>query len=105
MSQVRVALLGYGVAGEHFHAPLINATPGLELAAIVTSDTERTKRANARYPKAVVHARPYEGFADASSYDLAVVATPNASHVQLATAAIDAGIPVVVDKPLATTAS
>jgi predicted dehydrogenase len=105
MSQVRVALLGYGLAGEHFHAPLINATPGMELAAIVTSDTQRTQRANTRYPKAAVHHRPYEIFADASSYDLAVVATPNASHMQLATAALDAGLPVVVDKPLATTAS
>jgi predicted dehydrogenase len=105
MSQVRVALLGYGVAGEHFHAPLINATPGLEVAAIVTSDTQRTQRANARYPNAVVHHRPYEIFADAGSFDLVVVATPNASHLQLATAALDAGLPVVVDKPLATTAS
>ena len=50
MSQVKVALLGYGVAGEHFHAPLINATPGLELAAIVTSNAERAARASARYP-------------------------------------------------------
>ncbi len=102
---VRVALLGYGVAGEHFHAPLINATPGLELTAIVTSDTERAARATARYPGVVVHPRPYEIFGAASSYDLAVVATPNSSHVPLATSALDAGLPVVVDKPLATTAA
>src|SRR5579875_3483492 len=101
MSQMRVALLGYGVAGEHFHAPLINAVYGLELAAVVTSDTQRAARATARYPGVTVHQRPYEVFADASRYDLAVVATPNASHLSLATAALDAGLPVVVDKPLA----
>jgi scyllo-inositol 2-dehydrogenase (NADP+) len=105
MSQVKVALLGYGVAGEHFHAPLINATPGLDLAAIVTSDTERAARAVARYPQVVVHQRPYEIFAGAAEYDLVVIATPNASHVSLATAALDAGLPVVVDKPLATTSA
>jgi len=102
---LRVALIGYGVAGEHFHAPLIHAAPGLELAAIVTSDTERAARAGKRYPCAVVHPRPYEIFAEAASYDLVVIASPNASHVQLATSAIDAGLPVVVDKPLATTAA
>jgi predicted dehydrogenase len=100
-----VALLGYGVAGEHFHAPLIHATAGLDLTAIVTSDTERAARASARYPQAVVHHRPYEIFAGAQQYDLVVIATPNSSHVDLATAALDAGLPVVVDKPLATTAA
>jgi scyllo-inositol 2-dehydrogenase (NADP+) len=102
MSQVRVALLGYGVAGEHFHAPLINAAPGLHVAAIVTSDPERAARATSRYPGVVVHPRSEEVFTDAGSYDLVVIATPNASHVPLAMAALDAGVPVVVDKPLAT---
>ncbi len=105
MSQVKVALLGYGVAGEHFHAPLINATPGLQLAAIVTSNTERAGRAAARYPGVVVHPRSEDVFADAAGYDLVVIATPNASHVPLANAALDAGLPVVVDKPLATSAA
>jgi scyllo-inositol 2-dehydrogenase (NADP+) len=105
MSQVRVALLGYGAAGEHFHAPLINATPGLQLAAIVTSDSDRAARATSRHPSAVVHANAGEVFAEAGSYDLVVVATPNASHVALAMAALDAGLPVVVDKPMATCAA
>jgi scyllo-inositol 2-dehydrogenase (NADP+) len=104
MSHVRVALLGYGVAGEHFHAPLINATPGLHLAAIVTSDTERAARAVARYPGVVVHPKSGDVFADPAGYDLVVIATPNASHVPLALAALEAGLPVVVDKPLASSA-
>ncbi len=105
MSQVKVALLGYGVAGEHFHAPLINATPGLLLAAIVTSNTERAGQAAARYPGVVVHPRSEDVFGNAAGYDLVVIATPNASHVPLAKAALDAGLPVVVDKPLATSAA
>ena len=104
MSHVRVALVGYGVAGEHFHAPLIHATSGMQLAAIVTSDTERARRATGRYPGVVVHPRSEDVFQDPADYDLVVIATPNASHVPLATAALDASLPVVIDKPLATSA-
>ena len=102
MSHVKVALLGYGVAGEHFHAPLIQATPGLNLAAVVTSNAERATRAVERYPAAAVLSSPDELWKAAGSYDLAVIATPNASHVPLAMAALEAGLPGVVDKPLAT---
>ena len=38
---IRVALIGYGYAGRTFHAPLIRATPGLELAAISSSRPDR----------------------------------------------------------------
>ncbi len=100
MSSCKVALLGYGVAGEHFHAPLIAATPGLELAAIVTSDPERSGRAEQRYPAARGLPSADAVWSDAQRYDLAVIATPNASHHALTLAALGAGLPVVVDKPL-----
>jgi scyllo-inositol 2-dehydrogenase (NADP+) len=38
-------------------------------------------------------------------HDLVVIASPNRTHVPLATAAIEAGVPVVVDKPFAPTAA
>lgn len=105
MSHVRVALLGYGVAGEHFHAPLIAATPGLVLAAVMTSDTERAHRATARYSDVTVVSNPADIWNAADAYDLAVIATPNATHVALGKAALSAGLAVVVDKPLAPTAA
>ena len=43
---IRVAIIGYGLGGRVFHAPLVASTPGLRLAAIVTGDAGR--RANAR---------------------------------------------------------
>jgi predicted dehydrogenase len=104
MSAVRVALLGYGVAGEHFHAPLIHAAAGLQLAAVVTSDAQRAARAQARYPGVVVLPKSEDVFSAASDFDLVVIATPNASHAPLAMAALDAGLAVVVDKPLARSA-
>jgi scyllo-inositol 2-dehydrogenase (NADP+) len=104
MSHVKVALIGYGAAGEHFHAPLIHASPGLELTAVVTSNAERSARAAERYPAASIIASADEIWKTADLYDLVVIASPNSSHLSLGLKALEAGLPVVIDKPLATTA-
>lgn len=101
----RVALIGYGLAGSVFHAPLIEAEPGLELAAIVTANEERRAQARAAYPDVQLLAPADELWAARDRYDLVVVAAANRAHVPLARAAIEAGFPVVVDKPLAATAA
>ncbi|HKO15866.1 MAG TPA: Gfo/Idh/MocA family oxidoreductase [Gemmatimonadaceae bacterium] len=100
---LRVALLGYGPAGEAFHAPLIAATPGLALAAIVTREPERRARAHAAHPGAELLPRDEDVWARAASLDLVVIATPNRTHVPLAIAALEADLAVVVDKPFAAT--
>ena len=102
---LRVALVGYGVGGAAFHAPLVAATPGLTLAAIVTADPARRAQAAAAHPGARLLPDADAVWADAAAYDLAVVTTPNRTHVPLARAALAAGLPVVVDKPLAVTAA
>jgi predicted dehydrogenase len=104
MPDLRVAIIGYGLAGRFFHAPLITATPGLRVAAIVTSDSERRRQAEQEHPHARRLSKPDEVWQDAGAFDLVVVATPNDAHAPLATTAIDRGLPVVVDKPLATDA-
>lgn len=100
-SPLRVGLVGYGLAGAVFHAPLIASTPGLRLHRVVTADPERRARLAGEHPGA----RPVEGvgrlLADPSEIDLVVVASPNRSHIPIARAALEAGLPVVVDKPLA----
>lgn len=101
---LRVALLGYGLAGRVFHAPLIAATPGLRLAAIVTNDPVRRGQAAAEHPQAVLMDDAAALWSRAADYEIAVVAAPNTAHVPLATAALDAGLHVVVDKPLTTDA-
>ena len=102
---LRVGLIGYGIAGAVFHAPLIATTPGLELAAVVTADPERRAQAAARYPQARLLTSPDELWTLDPAPDLVVVASPNRTHIPLATAALNAGIAVVVDKPLAATAA
>lgn len=101
MSEIRVGLVGYGVAGAYFHAPLIQATPGLTLSAVVTRDPVRQAEVSGKYGAAAV--------TDVRDLwercDLVVVASPNRTHVSTATAALSHGLPVVVDKPLARTAA
>src|SRR5690242_1087754 len=98
---LRVAIIGYGLAGAVFHAPLVAATPGMVVAAIVTSDPERRIKALRDFPKITLYATVEELWRDAARYDLVVVATPNRLHVPLGVAALQAGLPVVIDKPMA----
>ncbi|QMV23282.1 oxidoreductase [Streptomyces sp. SCUT-3] len=102
---LRVGLVGYGLAGSVFHAPLVAATDGLVLDTVVTGDPARREQALAEHPGVRLAARPEELLARAGELDLVVVASPNRTHVPLARAALEAGLPVVVDKPLAGTAA
>jgi scyllo-inositol 2-dehydrogenase (NADP+) len=101
---LRVGLIGFGLGGAVFHAPLVAATRGLSLKAVVTSDPARARRAELRYPGVTVFDSAARLWERGEEFDLAVVASPNRTHVPLALAALRAGLHVVVDKPLAATA-
>jgi predicted dehydrogenase len=96
---IGVAVLGYGLAGQAFHAPLIAATAGLELRAIVSS---RPIAVRADWPEVEVLAR-LDAALERDDIALIVVATPDALHADQAIAALEAGRHVVVDKPFAQT--
>ncbi|MDR1187871.1 MAG: Gfo/Idh/MocA family oxidoreductase [Bifidobacteriaceae bacterium] len=98
---IKIAILGYGFSGSVFHASLIAATPGLEVAAIVEGRPEVATKARQRFPGAQVFSTVEEVFARADQYDAVVVALPNDQHVPLGLRAVAAGVPVIVDKPLA----
>ncbi|QWB25336.1 MULTISPECIES: Gfo/Idh/MocA family oxidoreductase [Streptomyces] len=102
---LRVGLVGYGLAGSVFHAPLIAATEGLALDTVVTSNPERQQQARAEFPDVRLAATPDELFGRAAELDLIVIASPNKTHVPLAATTLKAGLPVVVDKPVAGTAA
>jgi predicted dehydrogenase len=102
---IRAAVVGYGLAGSVFHAPLIAATEGMRVAAIVTGNPERRAQAQREHPQATLYDAADDLWADAAVYDLAVIATANRAHAPLAVAALGVGLPVVVDKPMAATAS
>src|SRR4029453_10855430 len=92
---IGVGLIGYGLGGSAFHAPLVQAEPGLRLHAVVTRRAAQVERelpggGGGGWGGGVVGG-PAGG--------LGVVAAPNAVHHELAAAALRAGRHVVVDKP------
>lgn len=101
----RVGLIGFGLAGAVFHAPLISTTPGLRLAAVVTSNPERAHEVQSVYTDVRVFTTPEQLWERARDFNFVVVASPNRTHAPLAHAALEAGLAVVVDKPLAANAA
>jgi predicted dehydrogenase len=99
---LRAGIAGYGLAGAVFHAPLIEATDGIDVAAVMTRSAERAEQARAAHPGVRVVA---DLDALLEDIDLLVVATPNSTHVTFALAGVERGLPVVVDKPMAVTAA
>jgi predicted dehydrogenase len=98
---IGVGLIGYGLGGSAFHAPLVAAEPRLRLEAVVTSRGEQVER---DHPGVRV-AGSAEDLLDDPAVELVVVAAPNAVHHDLAAAALRAGRHVVVDKPFALSAA
>jgi predicted dehydrogenase len=98
---VRTAVVGYGLSGSVFHAPLIAADPRYSLDIIATSDAGRQAAATQRYPGVKTVRDGGAVLERAGDLDLVVLGTPPATHFPLAKAALEAGLDVVVDKPFA----
>lgn len=98
---INVGLIGYGFAGQVFHAPLLRTTPGLAIAAVSSRNPDKVR---AGLGDVAVHAEPAALLAD-PDVALVVLASPNVTHYPLAKAALEAGKHVVVDKPFTDTAA
>lgn len=101
--ELRIGLIGFGLAGQVYHAPLIDAVDGIAVSAIVTGDPDRQSLARTRYPSAEIFDGAAALFDSADRLDAVVVATRNDTHAAFALDAIGKGLPVVVDKPFART--
>jgi predicted dehydrogenase len=97
---LKVGIAGYGLAGRYFHAPLLKGC-GFEVVGIQTSNPVRVEHALSDFPSTSVVSTIEELVA--MDLDLVVVASANIVHAEHAIAAINAGIPVVVDKPMGRT--
>jgi predicted dehydrogenase len=96
---IRVGLVGFGMGGRVFHAPLLSSVEGLELAAVVERSSDNAAK---RYPGIATY-RSLEAMLSDSSLDLFVVTTPSGTHFQVAKQILEAGRNVVVDKPMSPT--
>ena len=92
---IRVGVIGFGLAGRIFHTAVIQATPGLELAAVVQRSGDDAKK---EYPEAR-QARSIEELLADPGIRLVVIATPSYSHYELAKQCLREQRNVVIDKP------
>jgi scyllo-inositol 2-dehydrogenase (NADP+) len=99
--EIGVAVIGFGLAGQVFHAPFVSAVPGLRLEAIVQRKGDAASKA---YPSARILRSVEEALKD-SAVQLVVVGTPNETHYELGKQALLAGKHVVIDKPFAATSA
>src|SRR5271163_1112156 len=98
-AEIGVAVIGFGLAGQVFHAPFVSAVPGLRLEAIVQRKGDEAGKA---YPSVRI-LRSVEDALKDPAVQLVVVGTPNETHFALAKQALLAGKHVVIDKPFAAT--
>jgi predicted dehydrogenase len=98
-----VGLAGFGSSGRGIHAPLLQQA-GMTIAAVSTTDPQRTEQVRAQVPGARVVV-DLDELLVVAGLDLIVLATPSGLHARQARHCVDAGIAVVVDKPLATDAT
>lgn len=101
MRDIRVGLLAYGAIG-HEHNLAVQATPGLTLAAVCDSNPERVAAALELAPDAVAFTSA-DDMLSSGLIDLVIVSTPPNSHYAWARAALERGLHVVLEKPMALT--
>jgi predicted dehydrogenase len=93
---MRVAVIGVGHLGKH-HARILGALPGVELVAVVdTNQTRAEEIAAANQTRALMRPTSLIGKVDAVS-----IAVPTEQHLAVALQFLEAGIPVLVEKPMA----
>lgn len=97
--EIGVGVVGFGLGGRVFHAPFVDAVPGLRLAAVMQRKGDDAAKA---HPAARI-VRAFDDMLADKAIELVVVTTPNATHFEMAKRALDAGKHVVIDKPFTAT--
>jgi predicted dehydrogenase len=94
--KLRVAVIGVGHLGQH-HARLLSAMDGVELAGVVDTKPGRAQEIAAKYStNAFTEASQVTGLVDAVT-----IASPTSTHLDIALPFVEAGVPVLVEKPIA----
>ena len=97
--RVRLALVGFGYWGPNY-ARVLNDLPDAELTAVCDRSADRLALVRQRYRSVSVCSTEAELFAR-DDIDGVVIATPASTHAGLVRAALDRGLHVLVEKPMA----
>jgi predicted dehydrogenase len=99
MTPVRFGLVGYGLGGRVFHAPLLASAGNVDFMGVVTTSPERRAELAKDHPGVTA----FDDLAAlaAAGAEAVAVSTPAPTHTDLAREAIRLRLAVVVDKPFA----
>lgn len=97
---IETVVVGYGLAGRVFHAPLVARQPRLRLRGVVARSPEARAEAVAAWPGIRAYPDLDEALGD-PAVGLVVLATPHATHADLTIRTLRAGKDCVVDKVMA----
>ncbi|KAB8039685.1 oxidoreductase [Silvanigrella paludirubra] len=95
MKKINTAIVGFGLSGSTFHAPVFLSVPHFEFKYVVSSKPENIKL---KYPNVKVISN-FNDLLNLSDLDLIIITTPNNTHYSLAKLALLSGKNVIVDKP------
>lgn len=99
MTPINTALLSFGMSGEIFHAPLLEAHPGFNLSTIVQRSSTRASQVY----KGVKVVNSIESVLEDPAIELVIVNTPNETHYDFTRKVLEAGKHAVVEKPFSVT--
>lgn len=99
---INVGLIGYGLGGRCFHAPVITSVPGLKLSKIYTTKAENLQHIRETYKDTLVVSN-VDHILDDPDIKLVIVATPSPLHFETAKLALEKGKHVIVEKPFTAT--
>jgi UDP-N-acetylglucosamine 3-dehydrogenase len=102
MSTFRAGVIGAGAIAAARHLPEYAANAAVDLVALADPFVERAQVEAARYGNIAVYADYHEMLAR-ERLDLVSVCTPNHLHAPATIDALEAGVHVLVEKPMATT--
>jgi predicted dehydrogenase len=97
MEKIRVGIIGFGYWGPNL-ARNFHDMPAAELVAIADMKEDRLQRAFALYPAACLVKDYHELFS--ANLDAVVISTPPATHYAIAKECLEAGLHVLVEKPM-----
>ncbi|MEU0256647.1 Gfo/Idh/MocA family oxidoreductase [Streptomyces sp. NPDC006184] len=100
--RVRFAAVGCGRVFQRYHLPCADARDAMELVGVVDTDVERARALTADRPQVWTGTR-VDRLVQETRPDVISVCTPNDAHAEPVLAALDAGIAVLCEKPLAAT--
>jgi len=100
MKKIRVGVIGCGSIAQHRHLPEYQVNPNVELVAVCDINQERALEVAEKY--GVLSYTSYEELLKSAEVDAVSVCTPNYLHAPITIAALEAGLHVLCEKPMAT---